>query len=213
MPRPRLHERTCFTAPIAISDARVTDELHRLAAAAGVAVPTLEVQTDTKRLARVRHRRDGVRLLVRPETLLLPPQVLSGILAHELAHIARNHASIRSRMAIASVGAIWAIVLAATIAIVVLLRTGLSWLWPAPAAAALCLLVLTRAIPLAVMRRQEYEADRVAATLVGGPDSVIAFLDWVSSHGGDKRSKPWYATHPSNAARRHALLGAQSSRL
>ena len=115
-------------------------------------------------------------------------------------------------MAIASVGAIWAIVLAATIAMVVLLRTGISWLWPAPAAAALCLLVLSRAIPLAVMRRQEYEADRVAATLVGGPD-VVAFLDWVSSHGGDKRSKPWYATHPSNAARRQALVGAQSSRL
>jgi len=116
-------------------------------------------------------------------------------------------------MAIASVGAIWAIVLAATIAMVVLLRTGISWLWPAPAAAALCLLVLSRAIPLAVMRRQEYEADRVAATLVGGPDAVIAFLNWVSSHGGDKRSKPWYATHPSNAARRQALVGAQSSRL
>ena len=63
-------------APVVVTDrdrdARLDDELRRLAAAAGVAAPTLEVRTDTKRLALVRYSRDGVRLLVRPETLRLP---------------------------------------------------------------------------------------------------------------------------------------------
>ena len=50
-------------------------------------------------------------------------------------------------------------------------------------------------------------------SLVGSPEPLIAFLDWVSTHGGDQGAKVWDATHPSNAARRKALLGVQSSRL
>ena len=151
-------------------DARLDDELRRLAAAAGVAAPTLEVRTDTKRLALVRYSRDGVRLLVRPETLRLPTQVLRGILAHEVAHIARQHSSIRRRMGIASLAAIWATLLAGTIAMVIAILTAPRWLWPAPVAAALCMLILTRATQLDVVRRQEYEADRVAAKLVGSTE-------------------------------------------
>ena len=171
------------------------------------------MRTDTKRLALVRYSGDGVSLLVRPETLSLPPQVVRGILAHEVAHIARHHSSVRRRMGIASLAAIWAILLAGTIAMVIAILTAPRWLWPAPVAAALCMLILTRAIQLVVVRRQEYEADRVAAKLVGSPEPLIAFLDWVSSHGGDQGAKVWDATHPSNAARRKALLGVQSSRL
>ena len=203
-------------APVVVTDrdrdARLDDELRRLAAAAGVAAPMLEVRTDTKRLALVRYSRDGVRLLVRPETLRLPTQVLRGILAHEVAHIARQHSSIRRRMGIASLAAIWATLLAGTIAMVIAILTAPRWLWPAPVAAALCMLILTRATQLVVVRRQEYEADRVAAKLVGSTEPLIAFLDWVSSHGGDQGTKVWDATHPSNAARRKALLGVQSSR-
>jgi Zn-dependent protease with chaperone function len=116
-------------------------------------------------------------------------------------------------MGIASLAAIWAILLAGTIAMVIAILSAPRWLWPAPVAAALCMLILTRATQLVVVRRQEYEADRVAAKLVGSTEPLIAFLDWVSSHGGDQEAKVWDATHPSNAARRKALLGVQSSRL
>jgi Zn-dependent protease with chaperone function len=116
-------------------------------------------------------------------------------------------------MGIAALAAMWAILLASTIAMIIVILTAPRWLWPAPVAAALCLLVLTRAIQLGVLRRQEYEADRLAAKLLGGLEPLIAFLDWISSHGGDQGAKVWNATHPSNAARRKALLGVQSSRL
>jgi Zn-dependent protease with chaperone function len=116
-------------------------------------------------------------------------------------------------MGIASLAVMWAILLAGTIATVIVILTAPRWLWPAPVAAALCLLILTRAIQLVVLRRQEYEADRLATKLLGSLEPLIAFLDWVSSHGGDQGAKVWDATHPSNAARRKALIGVQSSRL
>jgi Zn-dependent protease with chaperone function len=193
----------------------VSDELRRLSAAAGVAAPILEVRIGSRRLAMVRRRRDDTRLVIRPETLTLPPPVLRGILAHEVAHIARGHPVYRRWVRASSVAAIWLLFILLSAVLAVEIIAGRWWLWPIWAAAWLAAIVGPRVALLAILRRQEYAADRTAATLLGSPDPVVAFLDWVSSHGGELPAAPlpvrlWNATHPSNAARRQAVLAGAS---
>jgi Zn-dependent protease with chaperone function len=195
----------------------VDDELRRLSAAAGIAPPILEVRATSNRIAMVQQRRGETRLVIRPETLTLPAPVLRGILAHELAHIARGHPVYRRPMTagFAAASSLLLVLLGGWIGVE--LVVGRWWLWPLWGVAWLAAIVAPRIAILAILRRQEYAADRAAATLLGSPEPVLAFLDWVSSRGGEvpATSMPvriWTATHPSNAARRKALLaGAPGS--
>lgn len=189
----------------------VSDELRRLSAAAGIAAPNLEVRTSSQRLATVRARRNQTSLVIRPETLTLPPLVLRGILAHEVAHIAEGHPERRRWLRVGALAAasLSFILLSAVFAVETL--GGRWWLWPFWAAAWLITIVAPRIALLAILRRQEYAADRAAAALLGSPDPVVAFLDWISAHGGGLPPAPlplrlWNAAHPSNAARREAVL-------
>jgi Zn-dependent protease with chaperone function len=189
----------------------VSDELRRLSAAAGVAAPILEVRTKSRRLAIVERRRDVTRVVIRPETLTLPPLVLRGILAHEVAHVAEGHPVRRRwlRVGVLAAASLSFILVSAVFAAETL--AGRWWLWPFWFAAWLITIVAPRIVLLAILRRQEYAADRAAAALLGSPDPVVALLDWLSAHGGGLSRAPlpvrlWNATHPSNAARREAVL-------
>lgn len=148
-------------------------------------------------------------LVIRPGTLTLPPAVLRGILAHEVAHIAAGHPARLRWMRFSAVAAASLSFILLSAVFVVETRAGRWWLWPFWAAAWLITIVAPRIALLAILRRQEYEADSVAARLLGSPDQVVAFLDWISAHGGGLPPLPvrlWNATHPSNAARREAVL-------
>ncbi len=68
-----------------------------------------------------------------------------------------------------------------------------------------------RAVILAVARRNEYQTDRMAVTLLGSSDPGVAFFDWIIAFGRPALMplplRLWGSTHPSNIERRRALLG------
>jgi Zn-dependent protease with chaperone function len=96
------------------------------------------------------------------------------------------------------------------LAVFILQGSGNAWLWVIEAVVLLAVMLAPRAILLAVARRYEYRADQTAAELLGSPNPVIAFLDWLPTVSRDDRwplpVRPWTAAHPSTAARRQAML-------
>ncbi len=185
-------------------------EIRRLASMAGVVEPRLELVADSPKVASVERRRDGMHLMLRQELLAAPPAVLSGLLAHEVAHIVRQDPKIRRRLRLGSVAAIWVIAMAVMTVSTLLILNGHDRLAAVAVLAGLAGLFLPRSVHLVVIRRQEFQADRLAARLLGGTEPVVAFLDWASAHLRPLREplpvRLWKATHPSNAARRTALL-------
>lgn len=185
--------------------------LRRLAAAAHVAAPGIEVSARSRRIARVVRRRDGFRVVMGPVLLTAPEPVLMGVLAHEVAHIALGHPAMLRRLRVA-VGAV--VVLISTLlfflAVFILQGSGNAWLWAIEAVALLAVMLAPRVVLLAVVRRYEYRADQTAAELLGSSGPVIAVLDWLPTVGRDDRwplpVRPWTSAHPSTAARRQAML-------
>jgi Zn-dependent protease with chaperone function len=197
---------------LSVTYAVTVEALRRLAAAAHVATPGVEVRAGWRRVARVVRRPGGFKVVIGPVLLTATEPVLMGVLAHEVAHIALGHRAMFRRL---RVGATAMIVLASIAFFAVFTTQFLEgtetwWLLAIEVLAWFALVLTPRAILLAIARREEFEADRSAATLLGSPDQIIAFLDWVSTV---TRSDPWpsplglwMATHPSLAARREALL-------
>lgn len=200
-----------------VTYAVAAEALRRLAAAAHVATPGVEVRAGWRRVARVVRRPEGFKVVIGPVLLTASELVVMGVLAHEVTHIALGHRAMFQRL---KVGAIAAIVLAsiaffALFTLQLLHGTGNWWLWVIEVVAWLALTLTPRLILLAIARREEFEADRKAATLLGSPDPVIAFLDWVATLTRDNRwpipLRPWMSTHPSLAARREAMLRSHVS--
>lgn len=186
--------------------------LGRLAAAAHVAAPGLSVTVKSRRLGMVERRRDGLWIVMQPVVLTAPERVVRGLLAHEVAHIARRHPAVRWRLKLAAIASIWLVCFAFIGVLILQIATGNTWLWLIEGAVWLIAALTPRAIQLALFRRQEYEADRVAVELLGTSEPVIALFDWISANTRQVR-KPlvvrlWMATHPSTAARRQALAGS-----
>lgn len=183
---------------------------RRLAAAAHVSVHTLAVQPRTKRWARAERRQNGFWVVINPGLLTAPEPVLRGVLAHEIGHIVLGHPQGRRRLLVVAGTAGMALLLAGYVAGLWLIFTFGAWLLPIVIAGWLVSIVAIRATLLLVMRRREYQVDRVAAGLLGSTEPVVAFLDWFDAHTPSKQAplplRLWKATYPSNAARRQALL-------
>jgi Zn-dependent protease with chaperone function len=184
--------------------------VRELASAARVAEPRLVVSTSERRVARVDARSGGVTLTLQQGFLAAPREVMQGVLAHEVAHIARRDPYTRRRLRNATVAAIWVIAVSGIVVLSVLMsNTPLAW-WVPAVPALLAALFVPRTVQLAILRRQEYDCDRRAAELLGGPGAVVAFLDWIPAHTRpihrSRIARLWNATHPSPAARRRAVL-------
>jgi len=189
---------------------QAVDLLRPIAAAAGIETPRLEVVSAPERFGRAAVERNGTAIYIRRELLAAPAQVLRGVLAHEVAHLARRDPQARRRRRWAMVVAIWVIAASDFVISANLVLSDRRPLWAIALIVELAAFLLPRAVQLAICRRQEYACDVLAARLLGGASPPIEFLDWFSSHTRvPPRPLPvrfWNATHPSNAARRAALL-------
>lgn len=186
--------------------------LRRLAASAHVAVRGLEVRAKLPRLARLEHRRDGFWVVFQPPLLVAPEPVRLFVLAHEIMHIALGHEVIIRRLRFLLIAAILLMAIGfGWILIPQVVNDANPWLLLIESVVWLAAMLSPRAILLAVARRYEYQADRMAVTLLGSSDPGIALFDWIAAFA---RPAPlplplrlWGSTHPSNAARRRALQG------
>jgi Zn-dependent protease with chaperone function len=186
--------------------------LRRLAAAANVAVPRFEVGVKSPRLARLARRRDGFWIVFQPQLLVAPNPVRLFVVAHEISHIALGHPGIKRRLVFAGIAAI-AVIGGGFFAILAsqIVNDENPWLVLIESVIWLVVMLSPRAIILALTRRQEYQADRMAMMLLGSSDPGVAFFDWIANF-----TRPvlmplplrlWGSTHPSNVERRRALLG------
>lgn len=184
--------------------------VRELAAAARIAEPHVVVSAGERRVARVDARPGGIILTIQQGFLSAPREVVQGVLAHEVAHVARRDPYMRRRLRNAAVAAIWVIALASIVVLYVLISIApLAW-WVLAMLVWLTALLVPRAVQLAILRRQEYDSDRLAAELLAGPGPVLAFLDWIPAHTRpvhrSRIARLWNATHPSPEARRRAVL-------
>jgi Zn-dependent protease with chaperone function len=186
--------------------------LGRLAAAAHVAAPGLQARSKSPRIGLVERGRGRSSWVVVIQSIVLtaPEPVQHALLAHEVAHIARGHLPVRRRLKFGAAAAIMLVYFAFIGAVILEITTRNMWLWLVTVAAASVAMLTPRAVLLAVFRRQEFEADRVAVELLGRPEPVVALLDWITTNTKPKHSplavRLWMATHPSNAARRQAVV-------
>jgi len=187
--------------------------LRRLAATANVAVRGLEVGGKASpKLARVEHRRDGFWVVFQPQMLGAPEPVRRFVIAHEIAHIALGHRRIIRRLIFALIAALPLIGIGFFVVLIPqIVNDANPWLLLIESVIWVAAILSPRAIILAVARRHEYQADRMAVSLLGSPDTAVAFFDWIAAF-----TRPyvmplpirlWGSTHPSNVARRRALLG------
>ncbi len=193
---------------------QTADLLRQIARAAGIDTPRLQIVSAPERFGRVEVKPDGPAIYIRRELLAAPAQVLQGVLAHEVAHLARRDPQARRRLRWATVAAIWVIAASDLVISATLVLSGRRLLWAIALIVELAAFALPRAVQLAIWRRQEYASDALAAHLLGGASAVIEYLDWMSAHIRiPSRPLPvqlWNATHPSNAARRAAILQRSS---
>jgi Zn-dependent protease with chaperone function len=186
--------------------------LRRLAAAADVAVPRFEVAAKSSRLARVDHRPNGFWVVFHPALLAAPQPVRTFVIAHEIAHVALRHRLIKRRLVFALIAAIplMGIGFFAVLGPQVVNDTS-PWLLLIESVIFIAAMLSPRAVILFVARRCEYQADRMAASLLGSLDPGVAFFDWVAAFWRPAHQplplRLWGSTHPSNAARRRELLG------
>jgi Zn-dependent protease with chaperone function len=192
----------------------VAEIVRSLSVAARVSPPQLEMTANRRLIARVVLRGNTPTLLVRNELTRVAPPVLRGVMAHEIAHVARRDPFVRRRMMLAWTIAVLLIGIASFGLGVKLIYDGPPWTWALALVADLAAIAGVRAVQLATLRRQEYEADLLAARLAGSPDHVVASLDWMATQVRFQRQpfplNLWNATHPSIAARRRAVLRASS---
>lgn len=193
------------------------EDVRRVAAAAGVAPPVVEVWRE-KRLAILRLRPDGARLFIHPALLGMPRVARLGIIAHELAHVARRDPVFRRWLFPSVLMALLLVEVPILVWLVFQLFDGRWWALPLAPVIWLAGSVGGRILILAIRRRQEYAADSAAAAMLGGADPVVAYLDWLTAHNAELPPAPlpvklWNATHPSNAARRAAILRAHHPKL
>jgi len=191
------------------------DLLRQIARAAGIDTPRFQLVSAPERFGRAEVKRDGPAIYIRRELLAAPAHVLQGVLAHEVAHLARRDPQARRRLRWTTIAAIWVIAAADFVISASLVLSGHWLLWAFALIVELATFVLPRAVQLVIWRRQEYACDALAAQLLGGASTVIEFLDWMTNHTRmPPRPLPvrlWNATHPSNAARRAALLNRFSN--
>jgi Zn-dependent protease with chaperone function len=191
--------------------AESAEMLRRLAATAHVAVRGLEVRARLPRLARLEHRRDGFWIVCQPPLLVAPEPVRLFVLAHEVMHIALGHRVIFRRLKFLLIAAILFMVGFGVVLIPQIVKDANPWLLLIESVVWLAAMLSPRAILLAVARRGEYQADRMAVTLLGSSDPGVAFFDWIAAFGQPVLMplplRLWGSTHPSNVARRRALLG------
>src|SRR5712691_9295937 len=204
-----------MSVPAAVTPSDLTESaamLRRLAATAQVAVRGVEVRRKLPRLARVEHRRDGFWVVFQPGLLDAPEPVRLFVLAHEVAHIALGHRAIMRRLRFLLIAAILLI----TIGFIAVLGPQLvndrnPWLLLTESVIFIAAMLSPRAVILAVARRNEYQTDRMAVTLLGSSDPGVAFFDWIIAFGRPALMplplRLWGSTHPSNIERRRALLG------
>ena len=186
--------------------------LRRLAATAHVAVRGLEVRAKSPKLARVERRRDGFWIVFQPPLLVAPEPVRLFVLAHEIAHIALGHRVIIRRLGFALVAAIPLVAIGFFVVLgPQLVNDRNPWLLLIESVIFIAAMLSPRAVILAVARRNEYQADHMAVTLLGSSDPGIAFFDWIAAFGRPVLMplplRLWGSTHPSNAERRRALVG------
>ena len=186
--------------------------LRRLAATAHVRVRGLEVRAKLPKLARVEQRGDGFWIVFQPPLLVAPELVRSFVLAHEVAHIALGHRVILRRLRFLGIAAI--LLVAIGFGVVLMSQTvkhANPWLLTIESVVWVAATLSPRAILLAVARRYEYQADRMAVTLLGSSDPGVEFFDWIAAFGRPVLMplplRLWGSTHPSNADRRRALVG------
>src|SRR5229473_497736 len=204
-----------MSAPAAVMPSDLPESaemLRRLAATAHVAVRGLEVRAKSPRLARVERRRDGFWIVFQPPLLVAPEPVRSFVLAHEIAHIALGHRVIIRRLGFALVAAIPLMAIGFFVVLAPQLGNDRNrWLLVIESVIFIAAMLSPRAVILAVARRNEYQADRMAVTLLGSSDPGVAFFDWIIAFGRPALMplplRLWGSTHPSNVARRRALLG------
>lgn len=194
----------------------LTAIVRTLASAAHVQMPSVVLRERVPKIAEVHGRHGGVELLVTRQLLVAPSEVVRAAMAHEIGHIAHRDPIVRRRLRVASIAGIWAIAAASVAVSSALLLSGSSVLGAFALVAGIGAMVLPRAVQLAILRHQEYEADRFAAQLLGGPIPVVTYFDWFSAYWRPLRRplpvRLWMATHPSLTARRRALLDAVAKR-
>jgi Zn-dependent protease with chaperone function len=187
------------------------ETLRRMAATAKVVVRGLEVSGKAShRLARVEHRRNGFWVVFQPRMLDAPEPARRFVLAHEVAHIALGHRMIRRRLGFVLVAAILFVAIGffAVLGPQVVNDTS-PWLLLIESVIFIAAMLSPRAVILFVARKGEYQADRMAVSLLGSLDPGVAFFDWVATLKPYTMPFPlrlWGSTHPSNVARRRALL-------
>src|SRR5712691_6283047 len=203
-----------MSVPAAVTPSDLTESaamLRRLAATAQVAVRGVEVRAKSPKLARIEQRRDGFWIVFQPGLLVAPEPVRSFVLAHEVAHIALGHRVIIRRLRFLGIAAI----LLMAIGFGVVLKSQIVkdedlWLLMIVSVIWVAATLSPRAILLAVSRRNEYQADRMAVTLLGSSDPGVAFFDWITAFGRPVLIplplRLWGSTHPSNVERRRALV-------
>jgi len=196
--------------PPAITES--VETLRRMAATAKVAVRGLEVSGKAShRLARVERRRNGFWVVFQPRMLDAPEPARRFVLAHEVAHIALGHRLRIRRLGFALVAAILLMAIGFFVVLQLqLVNDANPWLLLIESVIFIAAMLSPRALILTASRRHEYHADRWAVTLLGSSDPGVAFFDWVATLKPYVMPFPlrlWGSTHPSNAARRRALLG------
>ncbi len=186
--------------------------LRRLAATAHVAVRGLEVRARSPKMAQVERRRDGFWIVFQPPLLVAPEPVRLFVLAHEIAHIALGHRVIIRRLRFLGIAAI--LLMAIGFGAVLksqIVKDANPWLLTTASVIWVAATLSPRAILLAVARRNEYQADRMAVTPLGSSDPGVAFFDWIEVAGQlvlvPSPLRLWGSAHPSNADRRRALMG------
>jgi len=186
--------------------------LRRLAATAHVAVRGLESRSKLRRLAILEHRRDGFWVVFQPALLVAPEPVRVFVLAHELAHIALGHPVKIGRLRFLLIGATLLIGIGfGMVLFSQIVKDANPWLLTFESVIWIATMLSPRAILLAVARRYEYQADRWAVTLLSDPGAGNSLFDWMAA--STRRVlmplplRLWGSTHPSDVARRRALLG------
>jgi Zn-dependent protease with chaperone function len=204
-----------MSVPAAVMPADLTESaamLRRLAATAHVAVRGVEVRRKLPRLARVEHRRDGFWIVFQPGLLDASEPVRQFVLAHEVAHIALGHRAMMRRLRFLLIAAILLIAIGFFAILGPQLVNGRDpWLLLIESVIFVAAMLSPRAVILAVARKGEYKADRMAVTLLGSSDPGVAFFEWIAAFGRPAFQpvplRLWGSTHPSNVERRRALVG------
>jgi Zn-dependent protease with chaperone function len=204
-----------MSVPAAVMPSGLTESaamLRRLAAAAHVAVHGLEVRSKLRRLAIVEHRRDGFWVVFQPALVVAPEPVRLFALAHEIAHIALGHLAIIRRLRFLLIAAILVIAIGFGVVLMSqIVKDANRWLLTIESVIWVAAMLSPRAILLAVARKYEYQADRMAVSLLGSLDPGVAFFDWVDAFWRPALQvlplRLWGSTHPSNVERRRALVG------